>query len=355
MSPIASVKRLVDRYDQSIAIRESNSGYRVTDKSGGNLAMQPQITPIQPHDPRVSAAITTERDLFDHYGLSYTAHSIPIAEPNLRVRVLEVGSGPPVLIIPGGSGEAWQFAPLMAALKHWRFIVLNRPGGGLSDAIDHRQIDIRRFAVTTLLKVLDAFQLDQVPVIGNSMGGLWAFWLALDAPARVSRIVQLGCPALILNTSAPAMMRLLAVPGLNHLVVSTMQPKNPDAALDGLRFQGSRPEVIAALPRELGAAAYAFFNLPTYRDTWRTMSAATMTLRGARRHYQLRADHLRHIPHSVQFIWGDADPFGDRNTARRAANLLPHAQLHEVQAGHLPHIDQAAVCANVIRKFFVAA
>ena len=74
------------------------------------------ITRIAPDDPRVVAAEAAERRLFEHYGLSYTVHHVALDEPAMRVRVLDIGMGTPVLVVPGGSGDAWQFAPLIAHL-----------------------------------------------------------------------------------------------------------------------------------------------------------------------------------------------------------------------------------------------
>jgi 2-hydroxy-6-oxonona-2,4-dienedioate hydrolase len=312
---------------------------------------QPIITTVEANDPRAQAAVAAERRLFEHYQLGYSVRDVDLPTLRAKVRVLDVGAGEPVLLVPGGSGDAWQFAPLMAELTGRRMIAINRPGGGLSDAVDHRKVDLRRFAVETLLAVLDAFELDQVPIICNSMGGLWGFWLALDAPERVSSIVQLGCPALILNTSAPLFMRLLSVPGVNRLVVSGLQPGSRAKALDGLRFQGSRAEHIEALPGVVADAAYAFFNLPTYRDSWRTLSEATMSLEGARPHYQLRAGQLARITQPVHLIWGDNDPFGDVGVARQVVQSIPNVSLRVAHAGHLPHVDCPAECAELIDAF----
>lgn len=311
----------------------------------------PTITRIDHDDPRSKSALDAEQHLFAHYGLDYKVHFVEMKEPNLRVRVLEVGSGEPVLIVPGGSGDACFFAPLMAELKGRRFIAVNRPGGGLSDGIDHRHVDVRRLAVNTIKSVADAFGLNRVPIVCNSMGGLWSFWFALDCPERVSRLVQMGCPALILNTSAPFFMRLLGVPGINRFIAPNMQPKNIEQALDGLRFQGSRQEDIDAMPRVTAEAAYHFFNLPTYLDTWITIISAVATLTGANPKYQLRADQLERVQPPVLFVWGDNDPFGNLDVARQAARTVPSAQLYEMRAGHLLFLDKPQECGRVIREF----
>ncbi|MCQ3937848.1 MAG: hypothetical protein DPW18_12480 [Chloroflexi bacterium] len=311
----------------------------------------PTITRIDHNDPRSQAALDAEQRYFAHYGLDYKVHFVELQNPNLRVRVLEVGEGRPLLMIPGGSGDAVFYAALAAELKGWRMVIVNRPGGGLSDGIDHRQVDVRQFAVKTLQSVMDAFDLQRVPVVCNSMGGLWGLWLALDVPERVSRLAQMGCPALILDTSAPFFMRLLSVPGVNRLIAPNMQPREIENALHGLSIQGSRAEDIAAMPKAAADVAYHFFNLPTYLETWTTLISAVATVTGAKPNYQMRADELQRVQQPVQFVWGDNDPFGGLEVARRVKHLMPNADLHEMRAGHLPFLDKPQECGRVIRDF----
>lgn len=311
----------------------------------------PTITRIDYDDPKSKAALDVEQRYFAHYGLDYKVHFVKLQNPDLRVRVLEVGEGRPLLMIPGGSGDAVFYAALAAELKGWRMIIVNRPGGGLSDGVDHRQVNVRQLAVKTLLSVMDAFDLQQVPVVCNSMGGLWGLWLTLDAPERVSRMVQMGCPALILETSAPFFMRLLSVPGINRLIAPNMQPREIENALHGLSIQGSREEDIATMPKVSAEVAYHFFNLPTYLETWTTLISAVATVTGARPNYQMRADELQRIQHPVQFVWGDNDPFGGLDVARRVIQIMSNAELYEMHAGHLPFLDKPQECGQVVQGF----
>lgn len=309
------------------------------------------ITRIDHDDPRSKAALDAEQRLFAHYGLDYQVHFVEMDEPNLRLRVLEVGEGPPLLMVPGGAGDALFLAALMAQLKGWRMIALNRPGGGMSDGVDHRRVDLRRLAVNAIGTVADAFELDRAPIVCNSMGGLWSLWFALENPGRVSRMAQMGCPALLLNTSAPFFMRLLGVPGINRLIAPAMQPKSIDTALDGLRFQGSSQEDIDRMPRAGAEAAYHFFQLPTYLDTWKTLVSAVATVTGGVPRYQVQADELQRVRQPVLFVWGENDPFGGLDVARQATRLMPDARLHELQTGHLPFLDQPEACGRAIREF----
>ena len=309
------------------------------------------IIRIDYDDQRSKAALAAEEKLFAHYGLNYRAHLVEMGEPDLRIRVLEVGSGRPVLMVPGGAGDAWPLAPIMAELTGWRMIAINRPGGGLSDGIDHRQVDLRRLAVDTIRTVSGAFDLEVAPIVCNSMGGLWSAWYALDEPRRVTRMVQMGCPALALDTSAPMFMRLIGVPGLGQFLAPLLQPKEIDGALEMLKTQGSSPEEIGQLPRAAAEAAYHFYQLPTYQHTWKTLISAVTTVSGARPRYQLTSEQLRHIQQPVQFIWGDRDVFGGLETARRCASAVPNARLYEVSTGHLPFLDDPEQTGKVIRAF----
>jgi pimeloyl-ACP methyl ester carboxylesterase len=298
-----------------------------------------------------TAALHAEGRLFEHYGLDYRIHHVQLKNPDLRVRVLEVGQGDPVLFVPGGTGEGWAFAGLMAELKGRRMISITMPGGGLSDPVDWRTVNIRRLFPDVVLGVMDAFGLGQVPVIGNSMGGCTTFWVALEHPEWIARIVQLGCTAWLPGMRLPPFMRLLALPGLNRFVAAQMVPKSVDQAAARLKFQGSRPDDIRRMDRIGHEAAYHFFNLPTYPGTWCGLISTMATWSGPRPRYAWKADELQRITQPVLYVWGDNDPFGGLALARTIVRVLPQATLHEMRAGHLPFLDNPAECGRVIRQF----
>ena len=53
-----------------------------------------------------------------------------------------------------------------------------------------------------------------------------------------------------------------------------------------------------------------------------------------------------------QFAWGDQDPFGGLDVARRAVDTLPDARLHIIGGGgHLPWFDDAPGVARLFAAF----
>jgi pimeloyl-ACP methyl ester carboxylesterase len=300
---------------------------------------------------QAKAVLGVERRLLDHYGLQGKTQYVQLKHTPIRVRVLEVGTGRPMLVVPGGAGEGFSWLALAAQLKDRRLIIINRPGAGLSDFVDHRQVDLRDLAIDTIGSVMDAYDLASVPIICNSMGGLWSFWFALAQPQRVTSLVQAGCPALVHNTSAPFMMRLMSVPGLNRRLVKFMVPKDVDSALAGLKKMGSSEEVIKAQPRLMNEAIYTFARVPAYLDAWRTLIESVLTLRGTNARYRFGEESLAQLKIPVLLLWGDNDPFGDLTAARQNARLIPRGQLCELSAGHLPYWDQPETCARLIQEF----
>jgi 3-oxoadipate enol-lactonase len=100
-----------------------------------------------------------------------------------RIRVFEGGQGPPLLLIHGFGGAAWNFEPLAPFLSGRRLIVPDLPGHGASSPLP---------ATPTLAGFADllASLLDEpVDVLGHSLGGVVALRLAERHPQLVRSLV----------------------------------------------------------------------------------------------------------------------------------------------------------------------
>ena len=120
-----------------------------------------------------------------------TLHEIDGANGVLRYH--DIGEGPPVVLLHGsGPGvTGWRnFGGVAEALgEHFRCLILEFPGFGVSDPGDGHPIALADRAV---LDLLDGLGLDRVDLIGNSMGGIVGARIAIDAPQRVRRLVSVG-------------------------------------------------------------------------------------------------------------------------------------------------------------------
>jgi len=97
----------------------------------------------------------------------------------------------PLLLLHGALGATPQLEPLMKLMAQNGYDVhrLNFSGHGGESFMSN--FGIEQFA-EDVLKYMTKHSLSEVDVIGYSMGGYVALWLAYQHPARVGRIVTLG-------------------------------------------------------------------------------------------------------------------------------------------------------------------
>src|SRR5215211_420992 len=117
---------------------------------------------------------------------------MPLASVNgLDLYYEETGSGPPLLLIAGLSGNTLGWAMLQPTLaERFRVIAFDNRGAGRSSA-PPGPYTTRRMA-DDAAALLDRLGVARAHVLGFSMGGMVAQELALHHPARVGRLVLYG-------------------------------------------------------------------------------------------------------------------------------------------------------------------
>lgn len=230
----------------------------------------------------------------------------------------------------------------MAELTGFTLYAVDRPGSGLNEAFDYRGVDLRTHAVSFLDSVLRELRLDRVPIVANSMGGLWAFWLALDVPDRVMALAQLGCPALMLGTSAPLAMRFLSLG-----VLKRGSPRRPGQA-DKTLTHVTGPNTVSRMPSALVDAMYEAEVSEAHMQTRLSMIREALRLRGPNPEKELGPDELAKVEQPVVFVWGEDDWYGPPDVGERACAVMPDAVMLRLPAGHLPWLDEPSACARAV-------
>ena len=202
-----------------------------------------------------------ERNLFAAVGADVEEFFLDLARTGLRVRVLSHGRGPAVVLLHGVSESAAIWAPLFTELRHFRLLAVDLPGHGLSDPVAFRRGQVREHARALIEDILDALGLDEVPVIGHSLGGMFALWHVASGSGRISEVVAIGEPAVALPGVRVRMpLSLLTVRGLGVAVLRSPSPRRvyrrllaqgqgsaeaaaaPDSLIEALRLSVRRPE-----------------------------------------------------------------------------------------------------------------
>jgi 4,5:9,10-diseco-3-hydroxy-5,9,17-trioxoandrosta-1(10),2-diene-4-oate hydrolase len=143
----------------------------------------------------------------------------------LKVHYHERGSGKPVIFLHGGGQGASGFSNWKQNLDHvaehgYRALAPDALGYGLSSKPEEATFNLT-LLVGGLSKLIDALNLSDVTLVGNSMGGAMALKYALDYPAKVEKVIVMG-PAGIGEPS-----RYAAMPGIQMLFRLGQDPSGP--------------------------------------------------------------------------------------------------------------------------------
>lgn len=138
---------------------------------------------------------------------------------NQRIAYLDVGEGPPVILIHGFGGSMWQWEYQQHPLsQHFRILTLDLPGAGLSDKpeIDYRPDQMLDYFVG----FMDAVKIPHATLVGNSMGAGLAIGMALAHPTRVDKLVLIdGLPQQVMKKlTSPSVRRALETSAPSWLV-----------------------------------------------------------------------------------------------------------------------------------------
>jgi pimeloyl-ACP methyl ester carboxylesterase len=164
-----------------------------------------------------------EQRMWASLGLDPAERVVHLDRLGTTVRVLELGKGPPVVFVHGGSASGANWAPLVAHLDGFLSVLVDRPGCGLSAPLDIDMSDLARFdqvAGAFVADVLDGLEVATAHVVATSLGGHYALRSAAAHPDRIDRIVEFGYVPGAPLTHLPISMRMALLPGAQRLMTS---------------------------------------------------------------------------------------------------------------------------------------
>ncbi|MDV7083461.1 alpha/beta fold hydrolase [Rhodococcus opacus] len=266
------------------------------------------------------------------------------------LRYHEAGDGPPLLLLhgsgPGVTGWRNFRGNLGVFAEHFRTFVLEFPGFGVSDDFGGHPMLTAGDAV---LRFLDGLGLDEVPMLGNSMGGIVATQFAIAHPDRVGKLITIGGIGRNLFSPGPG-------EGINLLMEFTDDP--------------TRERLIAWLHSMVFDPAMVTEEL--IEERW-TQATDPETLASARKMYSkaafeagakaaLESDatpywaQLHKVMAPTLLTWGRDDRVSPLDMAIIPMRSIPRAELHVFpNCGHWAMIEQktafeSAVLAFLLRK-----
>lgn len=270
-----------------------------------------------------------------------------VTAAGVRCEVLAAGDGPPLVLVHGGMAHCTQWVPLMAQLAdHVRCYAVERPSNGASDELDHAPIVDRLAHVTRVIgDLLDGIEVERGPIIGNSLGGLYALGFATQHPERVEHLILAGAPAAH-DHPVPLPVRLIAGRVTGRMLTPVLARMSPAGTRRGEaqllvahaeRLTDDYLEVGAATTRRNAAAwprymRWAVDGRAIHPDMPASGWATTAARSG--------------VP--LTYLWGTEDRFVPIDRGRRLARSIGADFIEVADAGHLVWLDRPQRSAEAV-------
>ena len=262
----------------------------------------------------------------------------------LRLHYREWGdsAAPPLVILHGLTGHAWEFDRIASALSdRFHVLALDQRGHGASAWADAYSPELIADDIADFIDTLD---LGRVHVVGHSMGGVNAWWFAARHPQIVDRLVLADVTPSVIT--APSIVSVLRSALDEYAAAEYADPD--DAVAEYLAgYDGAHEEELRI---------FVLNNLRQVSDdrwTWRFDAAGLRAwIDQAAANADAHLEALRRICSPTLVIRAGDSPFTERDDADEMAAAMPDASLIEVPgSGHDIHIDQPDALLVQLRSF----
>ncbi len=251
------------------------------------------------------------------------------------------GTGDPVLLLHGSG-------PGVSAWANWRLVLPNLAenfrvvspdivGFGFTERPDDISYDMETW-LRHALDFLDAMEIEQAHVIGNSFGGSLAVALAIQAPQRISRLVLMGSVGLEFELTE----------GLDLTWGYTPSIKNMRRLLDLFACDRS------LVNDELARLRYEASIRPGVQESYAAMFPAPR--QDGIRKICSSEDDVRNIEHETLIIHGRDDRIIPVSVSEHMFRCIKNSQLHIFgNCGHWTQIEHNRRFNQLVSDFLLEA
>jgi len=252
------------------------------------------------------------------------------------VHLVEVGNGPPVLLLHGFPSNAIAWRPVQERLApQLRTLAPDAIGFGASTRAPVRPLDGRTYA-DRVVRLLDTLDLPRAHLVGLSWGGSVAQRVAIHHPDRVDRLVlaaavDAGEPLLLGRADLWSLRLAAAAPWLARRIVG--------------RFLGRRAGEAGMSGRDLARG---------YVDPLRRAGTAAFLPRFIAATRATEPDDVTRIAAPTLVISPLADRIVAPSVQASLASRIPGASLVTIPgAGHTVQLERAREIARLIASFLL--
>jgi 2-hydroxy-6-oxo-6-(2'-carboxyphenyl)-hexa-2,4-dienoate hydrolase len=251
---------------------------------------------------------------------------------NIRTRVIEAGVGDPVVLLHGLSGHAESWARNIVPLaERFRVLAVDMIGHGLTDKPE-APYRLPAF-VDHLRSVLAATGAGPAHLMGQSLGGWVAAWLALEQPEAVRTLTLVTTAGLQVNLATERMQQLQNQ--VRTVTQKALGAPTRDSVRARLEWLMHRPESVTD---ELVELRYRIF---VREDSRRTMGRMVDDVTGdANLEYALTEERLGRLEAPTLVLWSRHNPTTPWDEGKAAAEVIPKGRFELLEdCAHWPQFE----------------
>lgn len=258
----------------------------------------------------------------------------------IRTRVLEAGSGAPMVLLHGTGGHIEAYARNIPELsQHFHVICIDMVGHGYTDK-PNKPYGIDVYS-DHLKDVLDVLGLEKVYLSGESLGGWVAAWFAADHPEYVHSLV-LNTPGNV--NSKPEVMAALKSSTLKAVLEANYE--NVKTRLEWLMYDKSQ------VTDELIQARYNIYTQPSYQEA--VHHIVCLQEIEVREKFTWDPSWCGKITVPTLLCWTDHDPTSTVEEGKVLLDMIPGSELTVIQdAGHWPQWEKVEEFNDVLVQYFI--
>ncbi len=319
------------------SIKITRNGKRVTPQGEGTLELEAGTFEAFPL-PAYAQRFVTE---------DYKSYFIEV-EPGIKVHMLEVGEGYPVLMLHGNPSSPFLYRKIVAELPtdRMRIIMPTLVGLGFSSKVpvpEHTVANHNRW----INEALKRFNLGGLIFVGQDWGGIIGTGAMSLSPNMLEGIVMMnsGIFAPEEKISISRIHKIAKTPILGDFLI-----ENYTTAFAGMdRVQGDPASISDDLKELYGRPVLESGNAKAPLAMMRMVPdgpdhPSTPVMR------EIKA-YARSLDVPVEIVWGINDPIGGQRAGAMHENF-PHANVIETEAGHFLQEEVPDVIAEAVMRVF---
>ncbi|MBI3181433.1 MAG: alpha/beta fold hydrolase [Myxococcales bacterium] len=253
----------------------------------------------------------------------------------VRVRYLDRGQGPAVLLVHGFASSLETWASVIPELeKRHRVLALDLKGFGWTDRPEGDYSPPAQARL--LLELMRKLEVDRAAVVGHSYGASVALALALEAPEKVSQLALYD--AFVYEEQLSTFFHWARAPGVGEALFALFYDQRPDERLS-VAFHDKR-----LVAEQLAEDVERAMARPG------TKAAALAAVRGM--DFRAVEERYRRLAQPALLLWGREDVVTPPSIGERLSRELPRSKLVVYpRCGHFPMLEAAAASTAELARF----